>query len=171
MNNSLHIIVQLASGSDGIGEEVVCSLEELRLVVGFMLNATRLQQALSEQQNTFSATFDWKSRALGSTASCQSRPGSSASAASLAAVQRSLETFFGVLNERHIARVVTDATAAAALGAGLHGPGALQAQAPLSASRVATAAFLEFLLEREFWMCFLLLESTLSDLNANCFSL
>ena len=104
---------------------------ELRLVVGLMLNATRLQQALSEQQNT-------------------SRPGSSASAASSAAVQRALKTFFGVLNERHIARVVTDATAAAALGARLHGPGALQAQEPLTASCMATAAFLEFLLEREF---------------------
>ena len=126
----------------------MCSLEEVRLVVGFMLNATRLQQALSEQQNTSSATLDWKSRALGSTASGQSRPGSSASAASSAAVQRSLETFFGVLNERHIARVVIDATAAAALGAGLHGLGALRA--PLTASRVATAAFLEFLLAREF---------------------
>lgn len=128
----------------------MCSLEEMRLVVGFMLNATRMQQALSEQQSTFFAACELKSRAVGSSVSGQSRPASSASAASSAALQRSIETFFGVLNERHIARVVTDASAAAALGAGLHGPGALGAQAPLTSSRVATTAFLEYLLERDF---------------------
>lgn len=118
--------------------------------MGFLLNATRLQQALSEQQSSLSAIFEQKGRVPSTTASGQSRPSSSASAAPSAAMQRSLEAFFGVLNERHIARFVTDATAAASLGAGLHGPGALQAQAPFTASRVATGAFLEYLLERDF---------------------